>query len=213
MGTVTISASYGAGGSIVAPAVAERLNLPFVDRAIPVAVAEKLAVPLEQALAHDERIPGGLGRLLAMAIRLPALNGATVPLPAEAFDTAQDYKMHTEAIIRGIADATGGVILGRGAQIILRARADALHVRLDGPLEARLRQAARLEHIDIEEAKRQQRQVDRARDAAFHQFYGRPQTDSSLYHLIVDSTALPLPACIGLIVAAANARAGLVRAS
>ena len=32
MGVVTLSASYGAGGPEVAPAVAERLGLPFHDR-------------------------------------------------------------------------------------------------------------------------------------------------------------------------------------
>ena len=30
---VTVSASYGAGGSVVAPALAERLGVPFVQRA------------------------------------------------------------------------------------------------------------------------------------------------------------------------------------
>jgi hypothetical protein len=35
MGTVTIAATYGSGGSAIGPAVAERLGLPFVERAIP----------------------------------------------------------------------------------------------------------------------------------------------------------------------------------
>jgi hypothetical protein len=36
---VTLSASFGAGGSVIGPRVAEELGLPFLDRAIPVAVA------------------------------------------------------------------------------------------------------------------------------------------------------------------------------
>ena len=52
MATVTVAATYGAGGSVIAPAVAKRLGLPFIDRAIPVAVAEEIHEPLE-ALCDD----------------------------------------------------------------------------------------------------------------------------------------------------------------
>src|SRR5919204_518972 len=52
MPVVTISASYGAGGSQVGPRVAERLGVSFDDPAIPVVVAERLAVPHRNALRH-----------------------------------------------------------------------------------------------------------------------------------------------------------------
>ena len=54
MTVVTISASYGAGGSRIGPRLAERLGVEFLDRVIPTAVADRLAVPLDDALAHDE---------------------------------------------------------------------------------------------------------------------------------------------------------------
>ena len=52
MGTVTIAASFGAGGRVVGPAVAERLGLPFVDRAIPVQLAQEMNQPLLAATAY-----------------------------------------------------------------------------------------------------------------------------------------------------------------
>ena len=55
---VTISASYGAGGSWVGPQVAERLGCRFVDRAIPVQVAERLAVPVEHDPQREQRVRG-----------------------------------------------------------------------------------------------------------------------------------------------------------
>ena len=59
---VTISASYGAGGAYVGPKLAERLGVPFVDRAIPNEVAQRLAVPLTEArdgrgVSHFENCP------------------------------------------------------------------------------------------------------------------------------------------------------------
>ena len=62
MGVVTVSASYGAGGSEVGPAVAAALGLPFVDRAVPASVARKLDVPLDQAERRDETTDRGLWR-------------------------------------------------------------------------------------------------------------------------------------------------------
>ena len=39
---IALSAAYGAGGSIIGPALADRLGVPFLDRAIPLAVADRL---------------------------------------------------------------------------------------------------------------------------------------------------------------------------
>ena len=64
MGTVTIAATYGAGGSVIAPAVAERLGLPLVERAIPVPVAERIHEPLQAALADDTEHSTMIGRVL-----------------------------------------------------------------------------------------------------------------------------------------------------
>ena len=75
---VTISASYGAGGSWVGPQVAEQLGWRFIDRAIPVQVAERLDVPVEHAHVHDEAAAPRFTRLLA---RLPNTSGVVVPEP------------------------------------------------------------------------------------------------------------------------------------
>jgi hypothetical protein len=44
---VTISAGYGAGGSVVAPEVAGRLGLPLLDRAISSRIAAQLHVSVQ----------------------------------------------------------------------------------------------------------------------------------------------------------------------
>ena len=63
MGVVTVSAAYGAGGAEVSRAVAERLGLPFHDRAIAAQVAGRLGVPVSEAEANDETVVRGLWRL------------------------------------------------------------------------------------------------------------------------------------------------------
>ncbi len=204
MTVVTLSASYGAGGSQVGPRLAERLGVPFLDRVVPVAVAERLAVPLADALAHDDAVRSVLERLLMrFAPAAQTFSGATPP--TDLLDE-RSYLRVTEQVIRERA-AGGGVILGRAAAVVLAAAPGALHVRLDGPRERRLVQAMRLEGVDRETAERHMRETDRAREAYVQQFYGVDARACSLYHLVIDSTTLALDACVELIAQAAAARA------
>ena len=148
---VTISASYGAGGSWVGPEVAERLGWRFIDRAIPVQVAERLAVPVEHAHIHDEAAAPRFARLLA---RLPNTSGVVLP---EA--TSPEFCRETERLLIETADAGEVVVLGRAGAIVLRDRPGAFHVRLDGPPEPRVFQGMRVENISENEARRRQRRL------------------------------------------------------
>jgi hypothetical protein len=208
MSVVTLSASYGAGGSQVGPRLAERLGVAFLDRVIPAAVAERLAVPLDDAMAHDDAVRSVLERLLMrFAPAAQAFSGAATP--PELVD-ARSFLRATEEVIRERAAAGSGVILGRAAAIVLRERPGALHVRLDGPVEGRLGRAMALEGVDRATAERHMRETDRAREAYVQQFYGADARDAALYHLVIDSTALALDACVELIALAAAARSDRV---
>ena len=205
MPLVTISASYGAGGSQVGPRVAERLGVPFVDRAIAVVVAERLAVPLADALRHDEAVRSVLERLLArFAPAAQAFSGAAPP--PDLVDE-RTYLQATEQVIRERARTGDAVILGRAAAVVLQDEPRALHVRLDGAEDLRLEQAMALESVDRETAKRHMRETDRAREAYVQQFYGVDARDASIYDLVIDSTVIGLDACVELIALAAEDRA------
>jgi cytidylate kinase len=202
---VALSAAYGAGGSHVGPALAESLGVPFVDRAIPLAVAQRLDVDLPTAEEHDERLGGGfLKRVLSGFVGHDA--SAPAPVPPE-FVMGEDFRRATEAVLLRQADTGEGVILGRAAVIVLRGRPGVLRVRLDGPPDRRAAQAARLGEISIEEADEGRRRVDRAQAAYWTRFYGAEISDPSLYHLMVDSTAIELDACVELLAVAARTQA------
>ena len=202
MHVVTISATYGAGGAVVGPAVAERLGVPFVDRAIPVAVANDLGITVDDALSRDERVKGWLSRMLA----------ATAPLSAEWMVGPEHARTAllsdiavlrcTEGAIRNAVGSGGGVLLGRAAAIVLGDHPHAVHVRLDGDPERRLRQAMRVRGIPEREAREAMARNDKARVAYVRHFYGADPADPEHYHLVLDSTRVPLDACTDLIVAA-----------
>lgn len=206
MRVVTISATYGSGGSVVGPAVAERLGVPFLDRAIPTAVAGDLGITVEHAMTRDEQAPGWLSRVLAATAPMSAewMVGSTPPQTAIRPDDR--VLACTQSAIRRCVRGEGAVILGRAAAIVLRDHPTALHVRLDGDPERRMRQAMTLLGISEREARDALDRNDRARTAYVRYFYRTDPARSDHYHLVLDSTRISPEACVEIIVAAASTR-------
>jgi hypothetical protein len=200
LAVVTISSSYGALGSEVGRAVASQLQLPFLDRAIPAAVAEKLAVPLEEAETRDEALAGFFERLLSSFVMMGSVYGSAVP-PVEVPDE-DSFRAATEQTLLEHARSGDAVIVGRAGMIVLADQPHVLRVRLSGPLEARIAQASERYGLTLEQARRQERENDGARAAWVRRLYGRDVTDPSLYDLVINATRFGVEECVGLIVAA-----------
>ena len=203
-GVVTISAAYGAGGDLVGPAVAARLGLVFHDRAIPAQVAGRLGVPLAEAEANDENVARGLWRIVASLGTMPDPMGGVVPV-TEQLDE-RTFRLQTERVVREIADGQGGVVLGRAAAVVVGDRPGALHVRLDGPEERRLDAVVARFERPREEMRRELRANDTAREGYVRRSYRVDPTSPRIYHLVIDSTALPQQTVVDLVVEAAHAR-------
>jgi cytidylate kinase len=204
VGVVTVSASYGAGGSEIGPAVAAVLGLPFIDRAIPVEVARKLAVPLDEAERQDDAVDTGLWRVISSMALVPELAGAG-PLAYRSFADEHAFREKTEEVLREIA-VTGGVVLGRAAAFVLADVPQALHVRLDGPVDARVAAVVARSGRPEADVRRELRSNDAARAGYVRHFYRRDATQARYYHLVLDTTAIPWSAAVDLVVAAARAR-------
>ncbi|HLI14903.1 MAG TPA: cytidylate kinase-like family protein [Acidimicrobiales bacterium] len=199
---VTISGSYGAGGSVVGPAVAQLLDLAFLDRAVVGTDVEAAARPRGEAAVEEERTSGFFGRLAASFATMPDAYGPGAP-PGAVAPSDEALRIEAESRVREFVAANdGGVVLGWGASVFL---AEAFHVRLDGPLEARLAQAAAIEGIDLASARRRGEETDRIRSLYVRRLYGRDWRDWRLYHLVVDSCSLPLGEVASLLASAAQA--------
>ena len=97
------------------------------------------------------------------------------------------------------------MILGRAAAVVL-GKDRGYHVRLDGPPDRRVAQGAAVEGISEEQARERLRAADKARTAYVRRLYRTDPADPALYHLVIDSTAMPLDTVIELILAAARAQ-------
>jgi len=204
---ITVSASYGAGGSIVAPALAGRLGLPFMQRVTTSEGHVAEPGPCDEQLSMEEVKATPAHRLLAHFTQaMPA--GPTQSPPSTHHQDEHLRGWGEAGIHRLLAAAGGGVILGRAAAVVL-GKDRGFHVRLDGPADRRVVQGAAVEGISEEQAAERLRTADKARTAYVRRLYRCDPADASLYHLVIDSTAMPLQAVIELILAAARAHAAV----
>jgi len=205
---ITVSASYGAGGSVVAPALADRLGLPFLQRVTTSEGHPAEPGPCDEQMTAEEVKATPVHRLLAHFTQ--AMPAGPTQSPPSTHHQDQHLRGHGEAGIHRVLATGGGVILGRAAAVVL-GKDRGYHVRLDGPPGRRVAQGAAIEGISEEEAQARLRAADKARTAYVRRLYRSDPADPALYHLVVDSTAVPLEVVVEVILAAARAHAAPAR--
>src|SRR3954471_14298662 len=195
MPLVTVSASYGSGGSEVGPAVAERVGVGFVDRVVSPETAHRLA---------QADNAGRFWRVVRSISPAGGLTAGSIHAERELNDRLTDRES-LEAVLREIAADGDAVILGRAGALALRDDPRALHVRLDGAPEARVFRAMEIQAIDEAAARQRLVETDRARERFVRDIYGLDPSDPGLYTLVVDGTVFDTAACVEVIAAAALA--------
>ena len=202
---VTIAALYGASGSVIGPRVAERLSVPLLDREIPAAVVKRTGLSDTAIPCIDDGPRSGAQRLMSSLGRASTMSGEGGG-SAERLDLQERrLRSYIEEFLANAA-VSGGVAIGRGGMVVLKDVPWALHVHLGGPREARIRARMELDGIDRATAEQGQKSEDRSRVAYVRRAYGVDGADPSLYHLMLDTTALDVDTCVDLIVTASKAR-------
>jgi cytidylate kinase len=169
---VTISREYGAGGSSVARLLADRLDVGVFDR-------ELLEAAVASANTHhylferlDEQVQSRMSDWMNSIISgLGAFR--------------EDYKRHLIQVILAIGDR-GGVIVGRGAHMILDERI-AFRLRVTGSEETCARRVAKREKLGEEEALRKVHRMNTQRSEFLVALYGKRAAEPFRFDLVVNS--------------------------
>jgi CMP/dCMP kinase len=190
MPIITISRMYGSGGSEVAERVARTLGWALLDNAMVDQVAALLGVSAAEVSAREERVPSLVERLATTLslgspeLQTPVSNAAILPTDERLLEVTR--RVIAEAVAAGPA-----VIVGRGAQMMLAERADALHVFCAAPREVLVERArARLGPDERRSAERVVEETNRQREQYVLRHWQRSWTAPQNYHLCVNTAWL-----------------------
>ncbi len=186
MGIITISRQIGAGETTIAPKVAEELGWDCVDRQILDRELEETGIALPYLVHYDERIPD-------------KEDARAHP------EQAARYFAALTRIIREYADRGNVVIVGRGANFILKDY-DALHFRLIADLPFRIRRVMEVRWVNEKPAREIIAQSDRERKEFIRHYFHADWEDPVHYHAVLNTSKLGIETVVARIVAAARDR-------
>jgi cytidylate kinase len=182
---LTVAREFGAGGSIIARRVAGILGWNLLDHTLIDAVACAAQVDAETVTRYDEHVDPWWRRFHGRGLWAAAIAAGIAPADAQIFD-AETIAAFARRVIARAADAGNCVIVGRGAQCVLRGREDVFHVFIYGGWRERCRRVrGRMEVVpNIGEYIRQ---TDDERASYIRTYYGCDWKDPHLYHMMVSS--------------------------
>jgi CMP/dCMP kinase len=203
MSVITISRMYGSGGSDVAERVATALGWQLFDNAMVDAVAERSGLTRAEVSAQDERVPSMVERLAsALSLGSPEI---MPPVPAGPMETTEERIVAvTRRIIEEAVQTGPAVFVGRGAQCLLAARTDALHVFCFGPRAALRTYVMQKFGKSAEEAERMVHDTNRQREQYVKRHWNRNWLAHENYHLCVNTAWLGIDGAAQLVIDAAR---------
>jgi cytidylate kinase len=207
MPIITVSRQYGSGGSEVAERVATALGWKVYDNSVVEEVASRLRMTPAEVSAREERVPSLVQRMAsAMALGVPEM----MPVVGDIAAQPSEERMVTvtRRVIEDAVRAGPAVLVGRGAQCMLAARSDALHVYCYAPFEELVRYAVEVLGIPFKDAARQVSDINHQREAWVRQHFRRDWRDLSNYDLCVNTARLGLEGSAELVIRVARERFG-----
>lgn len=185
---VTISRQYGSGGKEIAEILAGKMGVRCYDRQIVYLAAEKIGnadMDVDSILEEAYNVPGRMGIFGGLSF-----GGDVVP---------EYNKMYMEqaALIKKLANMSGGVFLGRCADAILEDASDCYHIFIYASDEFRKKRSHDFYgDMTLKEMERE----DKTRQRYYNYYTGRNWGDPQNYDLMINTTKLPLEAAADLII-------------
>lgn len=191
---VALSRDLGAGGAEIARLLAARLGVEVFDRQILERVAAQSHLGAEQLSSMDDK--AGVDKVTTWIRGL--FSGHTA--------YPESYRYHLVNVILGICQS-GGVIMGRGAHVILATR-PAFRVRIVGGAENCAERIASREGLSLNEARAKAHQVNTEREDYLFNMFKRHLHDASLFDLVINTDKFPDMETVAELILVAMAQAG-----
>jgi len=213
MAVVTISRQYGSGADEVAARVCDMLGYRYFDKGVMARMASEFGWSSSNIVDFSEemyKVRGFLDRLRGPRVVAQTrtwtedVSGRRIPDVAE-LDEEQAIRM-VRSTVEAAYEDDNVVIVGRGGQAILKGKPGVLHVRIEAPMEDRVRRIRDQEGVDQRDAQRHITARDRAAEDYLKRFYGGIDWAdwAQHYHVIINTGCWDTEAAAHLIVNAVS---------
>lgn len=189
---ITLSRDHGALGEQIAERLSECLGIAVYDQEILNRVAQRAKTDQFFFRGHDEQTSAALTSFLHNLV-----SGKS--------GTLQDYRRHLAEVVADIA-RTDGIIIGRGAHLILGARR-ALRIRVVGSRPICAQRIASACHIPVSEAEKKVAEINKKRHESVIELYGASVEQCSLDHapnfdLVINTDRIAVEGAVGIVMLA-----------
>jgi len=203
---ITISREFGGGGSDLAAGLGARLGWPVLDRDLIRRVAERLRLD-DSTVEHLDEHPPSLIARIATVLIIPQPDHLSFAPPTD-LASADRIAEASRAVITKAAETPPLIVVGHGAQCIFAGRADAMHIRVVGPMESRLERAMRRLQVDGAHAATLLRRADDERRAYVQRYFHQDLRNELLYDMVINTGRLSIDEAAAVIAGIVHSREG-----
>lgn len=189
MAVVTISRHFGAGGHTLGERLCERFNFQLVDASVVDQLARKDNVSPNWLTAMEKEASSTFMSIISSVVSR-GLFYKSPGSPAER-DDRQKYIAFLTKIFTTMANKGGYIVVGRGAQFILKGHPKAVHVLLVADYESRVAFLENHYNLSRTEAVNMIRARERERTAVASRLFEADIDDVSLYHIVLNTSLMP----------------------
>lgn len=199
---ITIARSYGSGGRKMGRLLAKELGYEYYDREILRIASDESGISEELFSQADENKQ----RLPLFRIAREVYTGEVIPPDSDDFISNENLFRYQAKIIRELAATRDCVIVGRCANFILRGRENVINVFVSAPVVDCVRRVMDTDGLNLEEAERKIKKIDKRRADYFKYFTGRQWHDAALYDLCLNTGHMSEQKCVDVVRAYMDAR-------
>lgn len=198
---ITIARSYGSGGRKMGKLLAKELGFEYYDREILRIASDESGISEELFNQMDE-----VKKMSLFRIARDMYTGEVIPPDSDDFISNENLFHYQAKIIRELAATRSCVIVGRCANFILRGRENVMNVFVTAPIVDCVRRVMETDGLNLEEAEKKIKKVDKRRADYFKYFTGREWHDAALYDLCLNTGHMSEQTCVDIVKAYMNAR-------
>ena len=198
---ITIARSYGSGGRKMGRLLAKELGYEYYDREILRIASDESGISEELFRQADEK-----QRIPLFRIAREVYTGEVLPPDSDDFISNENLFRYQAKIIRELASTRNCVIVGRCANFILRGRDNVLNVFVTAPVVDCVRRVMETDGLNLEEAEKKIKKIDKRRADYFKYFTGRQWQDAALYDLCLNTGHMSEQKCVDIVRAYMDAR-------